>query len=382
MSHIVTCCLVVFKKSIPNMNKRIICLIDTLSSGGAERQMVGLAVLLKNKGYDVDLLTYRSDNFYIEESRKGGIEPIILKTKNNPISKLYSVRKYIKKTGCDWMITYKGGPCVIGCLLKIIDGKFKLIVSERTSNKNRKLSKGDRIRYYLYRYANYVVPNSYTEADYIKDNYLWLKKKTITITNFTDTELFKPKKRSRANNEFRVLTAARVTKTKNIVNYIEAIKRLKESGFDKIHFDWYGRIEHGHEEYANTCQDMIRNYGLSDFIEFHPATSNILSEYQSCDLFCLPSIYEGYPNVICEAMSCGIPIVCSRVCDNPKIVSEGENGELFAPDSIEELTEKLKKIIKMPFDERKRWGERSRDIAIKVFSAEAFVRKYIQLIER
>lgn len=46
-------------------------------------------------------------------------------------------------------------------------------------------------------------------------------------------------------------------------------------------------------------------------------------EYRKADVFCLPSLYEGYPNVVAEAMSCGLPILCSNVCENPYIVEEG-----------------------------------------------------------
>ena len=52
------------------------------------------------------------------------------------------------------------------------------------------------------------------------------------------------------------------------------------------------------------------------------------------DAFCLPSFKEGYPNVIVEAMSCELPVLCSKICENPVIVEDNINGFLFDPHNI------------------------------------------------
>ena len=113
-----------------------------------------------------------------------------------------------------------------------------------------------------------------------------------------------------------------------------------------------------------------------------PATTQIVDHYHSCDVFCLPSLYEGFPNVVCEAMSCSKPIACSNVCDNPDIVQNGVNGLLFDPKQPHKIYQALKQMVDMTYEERMRWGQQSRSIAESLFSQDAFVAKYIQLIER
>lgn len=125
----------------------------------------------------------------------------------------------------------------------------------------------------------------------------------------------------------------------------------------------------------------VKKLGLENWVSFHPATSKILDNYQRCDIFCLPSNYEGFPNVICEAMSCGKPIVCSRVCDNPFIVKEGENALMFDNTNVKDIADKLEQICSMSKEELKQWGHCSREIAVNLFSQESFVEKYIKLIE-
>ena len=361
--------------------KKILCLIDGLGMGGAERQMIGLASFLKEKGYHVDLVTYNSRNLYAEIVEKYGLASITLCTKNNKWSKLQAVRHHIKAVGgYDWVIAYKDGPAVIGCLLKMFGVKFRLIVSER--NTNQGLTKRERLKFFLYRWANYIVPNAYAQERFIVKNFPELKNSTITITNFTDTDYFKPIVRDKSNI-LNILTVARIAKQKNVLNYLEAIKLLKADGYTtQVHFDWYGDIQTGEEFYGELCYKRRLDLELENLITFHLGTTDIVNHYQTCDIFCLPSIYEGFPNVICEAMSCGKPIVCSRVCDNPDIVKENVNGLFFDPTDVQSIYNSLKQMIEMSNESRLEWGYNSRCISESLFSKQVFVDKYIRLIDK
>ena len=266
---------------------------------------------------------------------------------------------------------------MLACLLKMMGGQFRLIVSER--NTTQVLTKREKLKFWLYRRADYVVPNSYSQEAFIKNHYPTLGKKTVAITNFTDTEHFSPAG-SAVNQVPVMLTVGRVAKQKNVLAYLEAVRMVKEKGVD-VRFLWYGNSQKGEDEYARQCKEAVMALGIADVFEFHPATSHILSVYQQCDIFCLPSLYEGFPNVLCEAMGCGKPVVCSRVCDNERIVNEGENGLLFNPQNVDDIAEKLERMMQMPKDQMEQWGRRSRELAEERFSEESFVNQYISLIE-
>lgn len=357
--------------------RRILCLIDTLGLGGAERQMIGLTLYLKQRGYHVDLVTYIDHDFYTELVEKYGLGCVNLHTRNNKLAKLWAIRKLIWHENYDVVIAYKNGPAIIGCLLKILGGTFKLIVSER--NTTQRLTYKERIKFWLYKRADYIVSNAFSQEKYIKEHFSKLLKKTITITNFTDTHLFVPIHQA-ANQPLVILTAARIAQQKNILNYLEAVRKVKDSGLD-VRFHWFGDVQSGEEVYGETCRRRIRELGIDDCFVFHPASTNIVKEYQSCDIFCLPSCYEGYPNVLCEAMSCGKPVLCSRICDNPFIVEEGNNGLMFNPLDIDDIVEKVAILCRMSIEQRLKMGLQSREIAEEKFSEVAFVDKYIKLIE-
>ena len=359
--------------------KKILCLIDALTLGGAERQMIGLACFLKQKNFQVDLVTYHNQGFYQDLARKYGVQIITLPVKPNKLSKLLNIANHISKSnGYDWVIAYKDGPCLIGCLLKAFGGRFNLIVSERTTNLFCSFS--DRIKFFLYRFANYIVPNSYSQEYFIKSHFPSISQKVVTITNFADVDYFVPLQKSN-DKQIVITTAARISEAKNIIRYLTAIAQLKVDGITNVVFKWYGDIQSGEESYAELVQANIKKLNLADIVHFYPATKDIVRCYQEADIFCLPSIFEGFPNVVCEAMSCGKPILCSRVCDHPYIVQENVNGILFDPYDTNDIYSALKRMIELPQSKIEEFSQESRKIAETLFSQETFVMKYIELIE-
>ena len=111
-------------------------------------------------------------------------------------------------------------------------------------------------------------------------------------------------------------------------------------------------------------------------------TTHIKEVYQDADYFCLPSFYEGTPNVICEAMACGLPVVCSDVSDNSRYVKEGENGFLFDPNDTSSIVSAFERIFVLSTEDNDSFRFRSRKIAEQKLSKEVFINSYIKLIEQ
>lgn len=364
-----------------SMKNKILCLIDTLSmGGGAERQMAGLAGFLHQKGYEVSLVTYHQHEENDRLKAMYGMESIILESGDGQWSKIMAVRKYVKDFQPDVVIAYKDGATMIACILKMFGMKAKLVVSER--NTTTVLNRREKIKFMFYRYADVVVPNSYSQGEFIKKYYPKLYKKVNVITNFTDTHYFTPDAlvTKRHDDFLHILVTARIAPQKNILAFMRVAQRLKKNSVP-VKIDWYGGVYYGKEEYGKKVFAEYRALGIKDVFQFHDATNQILDAYRSCDMFCLPSYYEGYPNVICEAMSCGKPILCSRVCDNPLIVDEGKNARMFNPHDENDMYHTIKQAAKMSSEELEAMGKKSREIAESKFSSEVFVQKYISLIE-
>lgn len=82
-------------------------------------------------------------------------------------------------------------------------------------------------------------------------------------------------------------------------------------------------------------------------ITFYGRTNNAVRDecLAASDLFVLPSLSEGFPNVIAEAMAAGLPIVTTRVRGLPEIVADGKNGFLVEPANSSQLAEKVSFIL-------------------------------------
>ena len=352
--------------------KKILCLIDSLGSGGAQRQLVGLASMLQEQGNNVEVLWYHKNDFYKKELDENSV-PYKNIVRENPITKLYAVYKEIKRYKPDTLIAYIDGPTIISCLLKIFGLKYRLIVSER--NTTQSLSLKERLKFFLYRWADSIVPNSYSQERFIKEHYPNLSKKIVTITNFTDTDYFVPLKDKKANEFTNLLVVARVVPSKNVLGFIKAIKTVVDKGYILL-VNWFGKPFT--QEYYDECISLIKTLNLENVFMIKKETSDIRTEYQKADVFCLPSFYEGYPNVICEAMSCGLPILCSNVCDNATIVKNEYNGYLFDPTNINDIENKIIEFIDS--NELQEMRLRSRKLAEYLFSKDVFFKKYQDII--
>jgi glycosyltransferase involved in cell wall biosynthesis len=98
------------------------------------------------------------------------------------------------------------------------------------------------------------------------------------------------------------------------------------------------------------------------------------------DIASLSSAYEeGFPNVIGEAMSCGVPCVVSDVSDSPWIV--GDSGRVVPPRNPEALARSWKDLIELGREERKALGETARSRVIECFSLASVVEQYERLYE-
>ena len=354
---------------------KIILFTDSLGAGGAQRQLVGLAKLLKENKYNVKVCTYHNINFYKNLLDENNIAIDVVSSENY-IQRILTISKYLKKEKPDWVIAYQESPSLIACLAKLFGGRFKLIVSERNTTQHIGIS--EKIRFILYRIADKIIPNSYSQEKFLVEHYPWMKDKIQTITNFVDLYKFSYHPKNRSEKPL-IVVAASVWPPKNTIGLIEAVRILSEKKYS-FKIEWYGIVK-GHEQYLDKCNELINIYNLHGYIELLPKTNEIHEKYKSCDYFCLPSFYEGTPNVICEAISTGRPIICSNVCDNPIYVKETYNGFVFEPTNPKDIANKIEQAMLLLDKDYYAMCENSRTLAEELLSERNFVNKYIRVVK-
>ncbi len=91
----------------------------------------------------------------------------------------------------------------------------------------------------------------------------------------------------------------------------------------------------------NECMELTKKEDIENLVWFPGERTDIPVLMQSMDLFVLPSLGEGISNTILEAMSCGLPVVATRVGGNVELVKQGVTGKLIEAGNLNEMAEAI-----------------------------------------
>jgi glycosyltransferase involved in cell wall biosynthesis len=98
------------------------------------------------------------------------------------------------------------------------------------------------------------------------------------------------------------------------------------------------------KEYFSRCKEFAQNNLNKSSIVWMSPQEDIVHYYNWADCFILPSVFEGCPNVMLEAMACGVPVIVSEDADRDNIVENERNGYRYKTGSIGHLVEKITAI--------------------------------------
>ncbi len=367
--------------------KKIVCLIDSLGSGGAQRQMVYLCNVLDKAGYEVTLITYfKVDEFFNNDLADVGIRHVSVYGKSKVLRFCRICREIIKIAPIA-VISYLNFPNIVNEICGIW-GNWRVIVSERVGIPT--LSMRYRVSFHLHRLADVVVCNSWDFSDKLKKMAPRLESKVNTIINTVDLTKFSTVVTSKPirKDDVEIIIVASFQKKKNPANVVAALHHLLHKNLlAKVHISWYGNnlFENGYPTPRSQCYldtlSAIKDRNLEAVFLLHEPVREIIRVYHSADAVMLPSFIEGFPNVICEAMACGKPILASNVCDHARLVKEGKNGFLFDPQDPTSIAEAINKFIVLSPEEREAMGQESRRMAEELFGGDHFLKSYVAVIE-
>ena len=210
---------------------KILCVIDSLGSGGAQRQLVNLALAFKEKGHEVSFLVYHSQPFYYPLLKKEGIE-VIEVVEPNYLKRLFKMRKVIRCGGYDAVLSFLEAANFICEVSGFPFRKWRLVVGERSANPA--ILKSFKLRFYrfFHIFADVVVANSYENIKLVKKvNPLLSDKKLQVIYNLIDFEKWQPKPENyifRKNGKFNLIVVASHQYLKNLMGLVEAVNFLND----------------------------------------------------------------------------------------------------------------------------------------------------------
>ena len=359
---------------------KILCVIDSLGSGGAQRQLVAIAKGIKANGNDVSFLVYHDESFYLQELVDNNIAYYCLDG-DGYLKRILRIRKFIRNGEYDGVISFLEGANFITTLAGFPFRKWKLVVGERNANPN--ILKSYKLRFYrfLHLFTDFIVSNSQTNIDMVtKINPLLKKGKLRVIYNSVDNTKWIPSTEYTPynNSKYSILVASSHQHHKNAQGLIEAVHMLPSNLKNKIVINWYGD-ESPDSSYKQNLL-LLKQYNLEKIIFFHKATNDIRTKMQYADVVGLFSKYEGLPNVICEAMTIGKPVMSSNVSDLPFLLN-GTNNILFDPQKKTEIIKAFEKLITTSKKELFEIGLDNRSISLNLFENKTIIKNYISLLK-
>lgn len=195
--------------------------------------------------------------------------------------------------------------------------------------------------------------------------------------NGVDTRKFHPTDRTPAgagSGPLRLLFVGRLDEQKGLSVLFEALALLGNAS------DWRLAV-YGAGPDEKDLRRLCAERGLDERVEFVGFSSDMPTVYRNADLLVLPSLHEGMPNVVLEAMSSGLPVLATDIGGSRELLSPWAPNWLVPAGDSSRLSEALHHAI----SERQSLAElglRGRSVAEDDFSYVAIARRYIEDYEQ
>ena len=339
---------------------KIVLLTRTLNAGGAERQLVNLAVELRRMHHDVYVVMLYDGLISLKtELQQAGVELSSLQKGGRWDVFSFFIRLYstVKRINPDVIYGFLGTPNCLTICLKPLFQKTKMVWGVRASFLD--LKKYDwlvrsqyKVECFLARFADLIISNSYAGLDYAVKNGFPQSEMTV-ISNGIDVTRFSIKDscRKRMRQEWGVDDAtfvigfvARLDLMKDHATFLQAVSLLLEDG-ESIKAVCIGG---GREPYKTQLKKLTQQQPLNGAVLWFDKRDDIQDCMNGFDIFVSASYGEGFSNTIAEAMACGVPCVVTDVGDSARIVGElGEVVEARQPKSLAAGIKKMKNRIEL-----------------------------------
>lgn len=207
----------------------------------------------------------------------------------------------------------------------------------------------------------------------------YLKTDNVSVIyNGTKNQKFKnlkiKKNNKKFNNKIKIGYFGKIEKRKGIELLINSLEQKKINCEVII----YGNIDNVY------AKKMIqKSKGLSNKFEFKKTITNIDKILKKIDFVILPSInFESFGMILIEAMSFGVPSICSNLGSMKEVIINNCNGLVFEANNSRDLSKTLLKATKLSENERKKFRKNCFNIFMKKFDSKIMSKKYLKLVNK
>ncbi len=395
-------------RPLPNGSLRIYFYIDSLTAGGAERQLVWLACELSKRGHAVTVLCTTLDGAnthflqllhqknitihqlqrlavpaYMKEGKKifGSLRALRIVPSYLRINSL-SLVHFLLHNPCDVLHCYLDAPNCVGGTAGVLTGVPIVRLSTRSFSPAHYLwHSSDTYEYFRHCYktlwntqaCTFEANSAVGARDYEK--WINIPAYTFDVLHNGITHEFIPNTVTKdySQDAPTLICVQRITHVKRPTLPIQILKEVVKE-FPKTHLLYVGS-----GPCLNDVEQCIAKLQVSDHVTLVGESSNVSNWLTKGHIFLLTSILEGFPNVIMEAMLAELPIVATKVGGVPELVQENAHGILIetpqedTEESLSLLAQEMGKAVielwKKP-QRAQEMGKAGRAHVLKSFSIE------------
>lgn len=345
--------------------------IDNMA-GGVERMVITVMNALVARGHSVSLFTWDLDGataFYpmsaeITWYKLDMGSPLVKASISLILNRALAVRSLVHQFQPDIIVCFQDGPFMAmrGYTTGIC---IPFITSERNSpTRFNYISAGRRQKliYNAFRFAKRILIQcaSYKELypSFLHDRIVPIPNPVFPANGRAQTEI------PDAKGRFRILSVGRLSYQKNFKVLIDAFAFLSS-----FHPEW-DLVIIGEGEEQEKLENYIIDKGLNNLILMPGKSTSIADYYISSHLFCLPSLWEGFPNALAEALSHGLPSIGFADCSGVRnLIIPGVNGLLAKGNSDSASLAKALEMLMVSSETRRIMSEAAVE-SVKIYSPE------------
>jgi glycosyltransferase involved in cell wall biosynthesis len=300
------------------------------------------------------------------------------KLKSLQPSMVFQLARIMKEKGIDIVHCQRHKPTVYGALAAYMTGKNLKVISHvrglnRTRSFKRKLLNGILLR----RISRIIAVSNAVRDDILRTNLMSSPDKVVTIYNgidfktFMDSDLTREEARTQLGlsdkDAFVYGTVGRLVETKGQEVLLKAFARVCE----KYPKSWL--IIAGKGRLESELRALSAELNIRERVVFLGYRTDIPKVMKTLDVFVLPSLAEGLPGALLEAMATGIPVVASRVGGVPEILNDPSLGIMVSPSSMDDLTSAMERLCSMDEIRRKVIGQGLRERVLEEFTKDKMI---------
>ncbi|PJA45309.1 hypothetical protein CO174_03950 [Candidatus Uhrbacteria bacterium CG_4_9_14_3_um_filter_50_9] len=217
----------------------------------------------------------------------------------------------------------------------------------------------------VYTHANAIIVTSTSIKEFVEHRFPYLQTPIHLIPNYIDTQLFCPGKEQRQKNT--ICFVGKLEQQKNLFELIEALGNMPTT------LEMYGEgpLKKDLQVHAEQHQTNVRFHGRIP-------NEELPRKLNQCEIFILPSLYEGNPKALLEAMACGLPVIGTNVEGIRELIVDDQNG-LLCESSHESIRGAVTTLLEHPH--KAQLGKAARNTIEEGFSLPTVTEQFLDCYE-